>query len=149
MSEDTKIEIGLQSIHEIAFKLNKEFDFAKVDKDHLFISINRHFSSNIEEETFDIDLKLSYTYNQNTINIDTADNVQLLFLEVKNRFQIKELNSILEIKDDSYHFKKDILPELLRISIGAIRGILFSRTRETPLSEYPLPLMNTENILGK
>jgi hypothetical protein len=47
-------------------------------------------------------------------------------------------------KNDTIEDKSGVIPILLGVSIGAMRGILVTKTIGSCLSNHPLPIINTE-----
>ncbi len=67
-----------------------------------------------------------------------------LELETSNLFEFDDLEKYLTFKNDSIEDNSGVIPILLSVSIGAMRGILVTKTAGTCLSNHPLPIINTE-----
>lgn len=67
-----------------------------------------------------------------------------LELETSNLFEFDDLEKYLTFKEKAIEDNSGVIPILLSVSIGAMRGILVTKTAGTCLSNHPLPIINTE-----
>ena len=63
-------------------------------------------------------------------------------------FKISEINNFIQInKDQSVSItNNEILLNLMNITLGTLRGVVYVKTKDTPLNEYPLPIMTRKSI---
>lgn len=63
-------------------------------------------------------------------------------------FGFEDLANVVALNEDNkLIIKGNILPSVVNIAIGTIRGVMAAKTEGTPLAEYPLPIMDARNIL--
>ena len=93
---------------------------------------------------------------QNTITVIPA----IRFLYEKNiiyeasaefNYTVIPLDSVMEIDRNNMklNMKTDVIPGFLSAAYSSLRGIVYARTRATPLEKYPIPLIDTEKLLSK
>ncbi len=73
----------------------------------------------------------------------TYDNQELFLAESKNKYHVEDLSDLV-IKNDNDNtvgFKYDIIPTLINVSYGTLRGIVYKETKNSPLEKYPVPLI--------
>lgn len=68
-------------------------------------------------------------------------------LSTSNIFEFDELKQYFSFHESGLEDKFDVLPILLNISIGSLRGYLVAKTVGTCLSDYPLPIINIDAFL--
>ncbi len=134
-----KIEISLSitDIQETAFKYNTEYDYSKLSKDILGLSLGGKLNPNMKDNILGIETSLSYT--------DIRNDTVLTELSILINFCISNLDELIETKDDIIEIKdNDIVFGLFNISIGTLRGVLHSKLKGTPLENYPLPPISAD-----
>ena len=142
-AEFKEISVSLMKIQDCKFYYNLDF---KCDKDELeegklpySIIIKHQISYDLQNDLFYINLSVGYEDKNN------------LILEAENRFtfHVKGLKNIIKIKSGSlFSLDVDFLPTLINIAIGTMRGVIYSRTGSSPLSEIPLPMISIEELMG-
>ncbi|MDF9829333.1 hypothetical protein [Parabacteroides sp. PF5-6] len=140
-----EISISLNKIQDCKFYCNLDFkcnrEALEEGKLPYKILVKWNFSYNLEEDLFNIDLSVGYE------EFDT----QALILEAENRFvfHVKDLRSLVKIQNEnSFSLEVDFLPTLINIAIGTMRGIIYSRTGSSSLSEFPLPMMSMNELIN-
>ncbi len=138
--------------YQLEFKLNKVLEtgyFADLEylESHAFdgdlMKIEFGFKIDIQKQNKVLVLHLLTKY---TYPIDGVD-AKILELTSANYFEIKNLNDVISIEENRFTDKANILPTLLGISIGTIRGIMVVKTAGTALANYPLPIVSPADIL--
>jgi hypothetical protein len=61
-------------------------------------------------------------------------------------FEVKDLKSFIVIKDDKSITVDSLMPHLLNVAVGTMRGILVVKTAGTSLSKFPLPLIDANKL---
>ena len=64
------------------------------------------------------------------------------------RFSIEEFHSVISIDEDNkiIKFSTNLMPTLLSITYGALRGALYERVKNTPMESFPLPLISMPQL---
>ncbi len=133
-----KIEIHLIHIEEKSFKLDLSEDTNSAClKENLKINIGYSISPDITNNTIVLEVAAKYVCINNTILDYTASLT----------FRLENMSSIIEISDNKIIEKATIIPTLLNVAIGTLRGMLAIKTVGTILKDYPIPLINVNSIL--
>lgn len=141
--EEAKATVSLSiiDIQETAFKYNTEYDYSKLSRDVLGLGLNEKLNPNIEDNILGVETSLSY--------VDIRDQTPLIELAVLMKFSISNLDKLIEIKGDAIEVKDDnFIFGLFNISIGTLRGVLYSKLKGTPLEDYPLPAIPADALKG-
>ncbi len=121
---------------------------------------NVSFKLNIPNKQFDgndIQLKFSnnLTHGKDNKSLTLTTGVRYMF---KRRILLECIESfVFEFENltdfivpdgtDKFIIKGELLPKMLNITIGAIRGIMIAKTEGTSLQAYPLPLVDARRVL--
>ena len=71
----------------------------------------------------------------------------LLTYFIKVEFAVSGLSHKALVTDSAVYLATGLLPLMLNVSIGALRGMLALRTAGTFLSRHPLPVLSTADLL--
>mgnify|MGYP001220160998 CR=1 FL=1 len=137
--EDERVEVSLSiiDIKETAFKYNAEYDYSKLSRDFLGLGFNEKLNPNMDNNILGIEASVSY--------LDTRDETLLTELSVLINFSISNLDKLVEMKSKMIKLKNDnFIINLFNISIGTLRGVLYSKLKGTPLEGYPLPAISPD-----
>ncbi|MDY0173936.1 MAG: hypothetical protein RBR62_01955 [Bacteroidales bacterium] len=143
-----KIEIRLLKVQEISFYVDSSLYAEKesIKANNLNISFGLRLRPNIQHNILELYLVVVYKVNEN-------EERKILEIESLNTFRIKNIKDLLKINEDSIEDISGIIPTLVGVAVGTIRGMLVNKTTGTPLDKYPLPMVNPEtlceNILRK
>jgi hypothetical protein len=76
-------------------------------------------------------------------------NVPFLIIEASCHFRIVEEDwtKLVNEEDSSIKLPKDFASHLLMITVGTVRGILHSKTENTPFNIYNIPLLNVADMV--
>lgn len=139
--EEAKVKVSLSiiDIQETAFKYNTEYDYSKLSKDVLGLELNGDLNPNMNDNILGVKTSLSY--------VDIRDKTILVELVILIKFSISNLSKLIEIKNDALEVMDDnFVLSLFNISIGTLRGVLYSRLKGTPLEDYPLPAIPADSL---
>jgi hypothetical protein len=138
-----QIEMKFIKIQETGFYINtEELNFIEnYNPDGLNIEFGFKVDFQIEADTLVVHLMVKFQYD--------AQNIKLLELTTANTFLIKNLKEYVNISDNAFQDKIGFIPTLIGLSIGTIRGILFTRTQGTKLAEHPLPIVNPTELCNQ
>ncbi len=141
-NKEIKIEFRLDKVVETGFLMNLE---ALETKDVLpdAIKVEFGFKIDIQENDDVLVLHLLAKYSYPREGIDT----KILEITSANHFSVKNLADLIEVKEGSFTDKAGLLPPLLGICIGTIRGMMVVKTMGTVLADFPLPIVNPTDIL--
>lgn len=137
-SNGKNIELKLQNIKESYVFIDSEVltspDFKIKDT-----KIEMGFKPDIETDNNIFTLHLSVIYK-------IAD-IKIVEITTASSFYVKDLKKVIKLEENKkFQDKLGLVPTLLGITIGTMRGILFVKTVGTKLSEYPLPLINPTDL---
>ena len=133
--QDSRIQMRLDSVNEMGFTLNPGFMDDAKEQD-----IQLGFSCSIEPDVKSNKMALifgvRYTLNENT----------LLESVYKFVFSIVDLNQFIQSNEDSSITVNQIMPHLLSVAVGTARGIIVVKTAGTKLSQFPLPMIDANEL---
>lgn len=147
-TQKRKIEIRLLKVQEISFYVDSSLYVRKesIKPDDLNISFGLKLTPDIQHDL--LELYIVATYNTNE-----KEGEKILEMESLNTFEIKNIKDLLIVNEGAIEDISGIIPTLVGVAIGTIRGMLVAKTAGTPLDKYPLPMVNPktlcENILRK
>ena len=115
------------------------------------------FDENIKGEVGDVQMQTSTMFNfekeQNVLCNKTAVTYaldgEILMKAVMNSYFLIHEDSVKEMTDENNHiiFDTSILTQFASLNYGALRGVLYLKTAETPLSKHILPPVYFNQIL--
>ena len=124
----------------------------------------KRFKSDLDEALSDVindsNLKFNIGYsllpnqNNNSLVVEIAakylfDERELLYLVASLTFGFPEFDEIFEIKDIKILEKVTVIPTLINVAIGTLRGMIASKTSGTFLKNFPLPLIDPNSLLKR
>jgi hypothetical protein len=143
MNKKQDIQISIQEINEISFNLNplaipiEQIQFGG----NLLVGLGFSFEVFQEDEIFKFNTLVQYLLE--------TESEPTLSLETQIIFKIKNLEKVVINKEDEQlQIDDDLLKTLMNISLGTTRGILATNTKGSPLSKFPLPIINPKELLS-
>lgn len=138
MSANNNISFRLKSIEEMLYNISL-IEQTHLDKDNLRVQFMTQTFLDIKNNL--IKIKVGTKYN--------AQEVSILNLELLFTFSIDNINNLVSVdkKDMRLHFKADLIPTFINIAIGGMRGVLYEKVKSTKLKEFPLPLVDLQEVL--
>lgn len=134
------IQMRLLSVEEKKFKSDLDEDLADVINDNnLKFNIGYSLLPYQNNNSVVVEIAVKYLFNER----------ELLFLIASLTFKFPEFNEIFEIKDDQILEKVTIIPTMINVAIGTLRGMTASKTSGTFLRNFPLPLIDPNSLLKK
>ena len=131
-----KIQIGLRAVKELSFKYTPE----KLGDDFDPNMLRLGFDNSLE--TFDgsndsitVDFGVKYFYKDQEV----LECIYGFDFIVENLSRYVKMNPDKSVKIDV------IMPRLLTIALGTLRGIIIAKTSGTPLYNCPLPVIDIED----
>ena len=137
-TNEKEIKIKLLKVQETGFYIDSILLESLSGKSLEGFNIN--FGLQIQPQTQQniliLHLTIEYQFEQNKI----------LVLQTSNSFEIDVLNEIMEFNEKNIVDKKRILPTLLGVAIGTLRGLVVAKTSGTILAEHTIPIINPTEL---
>lgn len=139
MKEEKVANIALVKIQETAFRFNTDFDYNGYDKEKITVGYGQKFHVDMQAQTVGVELTFIFS--------DKSSNTDLVTLSVNSVYTISNLSGILKVEDGVYKTNEDhVIPKIIKLSIGTMRGILYMKLKDTVLSDMLLPLIPSDFI---
>ncbi len=148
--ENKEIKVKLIKIQETVFFIDSPL-LKDIDNNESHRNFDIEIGLNLPNKNKGniVELKTIVRYyhllEQNSENKDLQPiRKKVLELETSNLFEFDDIQKYVIFKNDTIEDSSGVIPILLGVSIGAMRGILVTKTIGTCLSNHPLPIINTE-----
>lgn len=136
----TNIQIQLLSVDEKKFKSDLDENLADVINDStLKFKIGYTLQPNKENTSIVVEVAAKYLFNER----------ELLFLAASLTFKFQEFDEIFDLKENQILEKVTVIPTLINVAIGTLRGMVASKTSGTFLKSFPLPLIDPNSLLKR
>ena len=137
------IKYRLETIAEIEFRMNYEYDYSEFNPEKLQIQVGHEIKPNMESDKIAIKVKATFVYGE--------DETFLATNSVLMTFGLDPIKDIIEMKDDGAFTSHNsmVIDTFLVAAMGALRGILMKNLKGTPLEHYYLPLIPLEKFRPK
>lgn len=132
-------------------QLSISFKLAKIEEDQFSV-----FEENLDPEA-SVQEKTGIGFGGEVEDHIIAASIDYQLLKEKQPFIHTKIICYFEIepkafkkklhKEGNIELPKAFAQHLANITIGTARGILFSNTKDTPFSEYPMRLINLKRII--
>ena len=119
-----------------------------------FAMFKENYNKDIKEVQFQTEVQFSFYKGISVlccrISVDmSAIDKPLAKIVLKSFFEIHPDSLKLLLKEDKIVFPPVPLVQFASLCYGAIRGVLFAKTQDTPLAGYVLPPVYFGNIIDK
>ena len=134
MEQAQSVSMYLDSIKETKIINNiGDKDLTNLSRNNLNISFLINSEVYKTKDEIHVSCAIKYIYNGQ----------ELFLVEIKNVYHVDDLSSIVNKNenDNTVGFKYDIIPVLISVSYGTLRGIVYKETINTKLEGYPVPLI--------
>ena len=142
MEQKPEIQISIKEVNQISYnqkQLPIDVDEIEIGK-NLMMGLGFRLDMDVEKEIFKVSLQIKlsvYDYDDSIVDIET-----------ETIFGITNLKAVAHYSEDNQVKVEDnLLDTLLRVCIGTTRGILVANTKGTAMSKFPLPILNTREII--
>ena len=133
-----QVQIGLSAVNEKTFRYHPEKLSDNFDPKLIKMSFTNGINGlNVEKNMISIVFGAKYSYE----NQDILECVYSFDFGVKDLKRFVTVNPNKSVKIDV------IMPHLINTAIGTLRGIILVNTEGSPLRNYPLPMINAEQML--
>ena len=132
MEKNFPIQMRLKSVNEISFSMSSG-KLGEVDRgNELMIGFQNNVNPNIDDDIFTTDFGVQYSIGGEII-------LQSVYRFV---FDVKNLSEFVSKDQHGKVNVKGILPHVISVAVGTMRGILVVKTAGTDLGRYPIPMMD-------
>lgn len=148
-----EIKVKISKIFETGFFIDLPLlksDDIETSRANFDVEVGFNLPDNVEGNIFEIKTVVRYHHIPKHDGEDPAINPmkkKVLELSTSNLFEFDNLKQYFSFHEGGLEDKFDVLPILLNVSIGSLRGYLVAKTVGTCLSDYPLPIINIEAFL--
>ena len=131
-AENVNIRMRLVSVDEIRFMMSSGEVVDMSGPEDLQVGLlNR-----VQLDEMDIAFGIRYEFKKEVV----LESVYRFVFEVKN------LSDFVILHEDGTFTVKHLMPHLLSVAVGTMRGILVVRTAGSDLSRYPLPIIDANEL---
>lgn len=130
-----KIKIGLNSVKEMSFKFHPEKISGEFDPSQLRIG----FDNSLEavdggNDIITVDFGVKYFYK----------NEEILECIYGFSFVVENITKYIKMNADKSVKVEVIMPKLLTIALGTLRGVILAKTEGSPIAACPLPIVDID-----
>lgn len=142
MQTNKNIKYKISSIGHDSCTLNiKDIDLSQLNEDSIKFQYKIEAIIKIAENLITIIPGIRFIYNNIKI-LEATASINFIIKPMEDAFFIDKENQQLDIK-------VDILPAMISASYSTLRGIVYSQTIGTPLSRFPIPLIESKTLINK
>ncbi len=146
MNKDAEVRFAISGIRELEFFYKDPYLFLKdvqISEDNISANFELNYKWNLEENKFAVVFKISYSINEE--NNKHADCLKLSFM---NEFQVDNLKDLFQVKENKeFEINEKLEVSLVSITISTARGIVFEKTKGTPLNRFILPIIDPSDVI--
>lgn len=132
MEKNAPIQMRLKSVSEISFSMSSGKLGEEDRGDELMIGFQNKVDPNINEDIFTTVFGVQYSIGGEII-------LQCVYNFV---FDVKNLSEFVSKNQEGRVDVTGILPHVISVAVGTMRGILVVKTAGTDLGRYPIPMMD-------
>ena len=110
---------------------------------NLFFALSFAYTPDLEKKVFALKTFVKYTLKDQQEPVLTFTNEII--------FDVIGIDEVVKIKKDSkeYEINNNFLVPLVSVAIGTTRGMLAAKTTGKRISEFPIPMLNPQEVLKK
>ena len=137
MAEDNiNIQMRLVSVGEVSFMMSPGKVGDDVSPDSMKIGFSTQIQPDVQNDIFVLLFGTRYELNGEVV----LESIYKFVFEVKNLAQFVGFN------DNQSITVNHIMPHFLSVAVGTMRGILVVKTAGTNFSNYPLPMIDVNQL---
>ena len=137
MAEDNiNIQMRLVSVGEVSFMMSPGKVGDDVSPDSMKIGFSTQIQPDVQNDIFVLLFGTRYELNGDVV----LESIYKFVFEVKNLAQFVVFN------DNQSITVNHIMPHFLSVAVGTMRGILVVKTAGTNFSNYPLPMIDVNQL---
>ena len=142
MGISVNIKYKLSSIDIVKFEMNANDNTSlDISSDTLKFQYKIETLIKMSANVIGVKSSIRFTYNETTI------------LEVSAiiNYNVDSLQEVISVDKENHRLtsKADILPTFVATSYSTLRGIVHAKTTETPLSKYPIPMIEVQTLMNR
>lgn len=134
--ENINIQMRLVSVGEVSFMMSPSKVGDDVSPDSMKIGFSTQIQPNVQNDIFVLLFGTRYELNGEVV----LESIYKFVFEVKNLAQFVVFN------DNQSITVNHIMPHFLSVAVGTMRGILVVKTAGTNFSNYPLPMIDVNQL---
>ena len=137
MAEDNiNIQMRLVSVGEVSFMMSPGKVGDDVSPDSMKIGFSTQIQPNVQNDMFVLLFGTRYELNGEVV-------LESIYRFV---FEVMTLAQFVVFNDNQSITVNHIMPHFLSVAVGTMRGILVVKTAGTNLSNYPLPMIDVNQL---
>ncbi len=136
--KNLNVRIGLRAVKEVNYMFRPEKIADKIDPTKIQIGFTNNIHGlNVDQNFISVAFGAKYSY----------DGEELLQCIYAFDFNVMDLKQYVQFGENKNVTINVIMPYLLDVAMGTLRGIIVAKTYGTPLYNYPLPIINIEQLI--
>ena len=134
------IKYRLESINEIEYRFNYEFNYDSLNPEMINIQIGHDMKPLMEEDRIVVSAKVNI--------VDSSTDTTLVTNAISMSFGLSPIKNIISYDNKGNVATQDtiVLDTFIIATIGALRGVLMKNLKGTPLSFVSIPLIPIEHF---
>ena len=137
MAEDNvNIQMRLATVSEVSFMMSPGKVGDNVNPDAIQIGFSTQIQPDVKNNIFNSIFGTRYELDGDVV-------LESLY---KFEFEVKNLRQFIVFNDNQSITVNHIMPHLLSVAVGTMRGILVVKTAGTNFSKYPLPMIDANQL---
>ena len=129
------IQMKLTSVNEVSFMMSPGKVGDNVNPDAIQIGFSTQIQPDVENNIFNMIFGTRYELDGDVV-------LERIY---KFEFEVKDLRQFIVTNNQNITVKH-IMPHLLNVAVGTMRGILVVKTAGTNFSKYPLPMIDVNQL---
>ena len=134
--ENINIQMRLVSVNEVSFLMSPGKVGDDISPDSMKIGFSTQIQPDVQNDFFVILFGTRYELNGEVV----LESIYRFVYEVKN------LKQFVVFNDNQSITVNHIMPHFLSVAVGTMRGILVVKTAGTIFSNYPLPMIDVNQL---
>lgn len=147
--KNENIQMRLASVHEVSFMMSPARIGEEVNLDSLQVGFSSQVEPDVENDRFVLILSTRYELEGNGLESDESEGEIVLESVCRFVFEVRNLRRLVTFNEDGSVTINDIMPLLLSVAVGTMRGILVVKTAGTRLAERPLPMIDIDELTDR
>lgn len=143
MDSPSNARFRLKSIEELGFRQSTDAALlTRINPDMLEVQFMTQTILNHKEKVISVKSGVRYLL---------APQDDLFELNILLTFEMENIDEVVVVDEEKkkINFKVDIVPTLLNAAMGTLRGILYTKTADTVLRAFPLPLIDLKALMER
>ena len=135
-ADKVNIQMRLNSVSEVSFMMSPGKLGDNIKHEDIQMGFSSQIKPDIEKDRFTLVFGVRY---------ETADET-ILESVYQFVFEVMDLEQFIIYNDNQSITVNHIMPHLLSVAVGTMRGILVVKTAGTNFSKYPLPMIDVNQL---